>query len=204
MAIHVSLGFAQYKDKELLPFTANVVLGLTSNPDFPTPPVLGPALNTQRQAFEDALGKADKGSEADTEAKDAARDVLEESLRVNAAYVEQKAGGVANKILSTGYLTTSHEHSPVAAMPKALIKEIINSASGELLVRGVPIDNAHAYEVQFKTAAGDWQLAGIFSQARRMVLKSLTPGTTYGIRFRAVGAADNYGEWSDPVSHICT
>jgi hypothetical protein len=204
MAIHVSLGFAQYKDKDWLPFTAGVVLGLTGNADFPTPPVLAPALDGQRQVFEDALAKAAKGSEADTDAKNEARRVLEESLRMNAAYVEQKAGGVASKILSTGYLTTTHEHSPVAAMPKAQIKKILNSASGELLVLGQPIANAHAYEVQIKIAGGDWQPAGTFSQARRMVLKSLTPGTTYTVRLRAVGAGDNYGDWSDPVSHMST
>ena len=204
MAIHVSLGFAQLKGNDLLPFAANVVTGLTANADFPTPPVLATLLDTHRQAFEVALGKAIKGSVADTVAKDAARAVLVNDLRVNAAYVEQKAGGVATKITSTGYLVATHEHSPVATMPKALIKEILNSASSELLVRVEAIPNAHAYEAQIQSAGGAWQPAGTSSQARRIRLGGLTPGTTYHVRIRAVGAAESYGEWSDPVSHIAT
>jgi len=204
MAIHVSLGFAKLKDSDLLPFAANVVTGLTGNADFPTPPVLATALSTERQAFEVALGKSLKGSVADTVAKDAARAVLVNDLRVNAAYVEQKAGGVATKITSTGYLIATHEHSPVATMTKALIKEIVNSASGELQVRVVAIPNAHAYEAQIQATGGAWQPAGTSSQARRITLRGLTPGTNYSVRVRAVGAGESYGEWSDPVSHIAT
>ena len=204
MAIHVSLGFARLNDKDFLPFVTGVVLGLTNNADFPAPPVLAPALDAHRKIFEDALAQSAKGSEADTAAKDDARAVLEDDLRVNAAYVEHTASGVASKITSTGFLTTTHEHSPMATMTKAQIIEIINEASGALLVRGQPMANAHSYEAQIQIAGGVWQPAGTFSQARRMVLRGLTPGTTYTIRIRAVGAGDNYGEWSDPVSHICT
>jgi hypothetical protein len=204
MAIHVSLGFAQLKDKELLPFTAGVVTGLTGNTACPTPPVTAIVLDGHRKIFEDALAKAAKGSVADTAAKDDARDVLVDDLRVDAAYVELKAAGVAATITSTGYLTITHDHNPVAIMPKAVIKQIINQASGQLLVRGQAIDNAYSFEAQIQNKDGTWQTVKIFSQVNRMLLENLTPGTTYTIRIRAIGANDGAGEWSDPVSHICT
>ncbi len=47
-----------------------------------------------------------------------------------------------------------------------------------------------------------WQTAGIYTQARRIVLQTLTPGTTYNIQARAVGGTIGYSDWSDPVSHM--
>ena len=204
MAMHVSLGFAQLNDSDLLPFAANVVTGLTGNTDFPTPPITATVLGADRQTFEVALGKSKKGSVADTAAKDAARAVLVNDLRQDAIYVEEKAGGVASKITSTGYLTTTHDHSPVATMPKAMIKQIINSATTQLTVLVQPIPNAHSYEAQIQTGSGAWQTVATSSRARGILIQNLTPGTTYNVRVRAIGAGNSYGEWSDAVTHIAT
>jgi len=43
---------------------------------------------------------------------------------------------------------------------------------------------------------------GQFTQGRRIVLKELTPGTTYNIQARAVGGSTGYSDWSDPISHM--
>jgi len=204
MTIHVSLGFAKLNDKELLPFAAGVVLGLTGNPDFTTPTVTALVLDGHRKIFEDALATANKGSVADTAAKNAARAVLVDDLRQNATYVESKAGGDAAKITSTGYLPMTHDHNPVVTMPKAKIKEIINSATTQLLVRVLAIANAHSYEAQVQTGTGPWLTVVTSSQARGLLIEGLIPGTTYNVRVRAVGANRSYGEWSDAVTHICT
>jgi hypothetical protein len=188
----------------LLPFATGVATGLTGNADFPAVPVLPAALDGDRQKFEAAPAKSNKGSEADTAAKIAARLVLVEDLRQDAIYVEANCGGVAARIISAGYQTTTHDHSPVATMPKAVIKQIINSASGQLLVRVVPIDNAHAYESQVQTGNGPWQTMTTSSQARSIFIENLTAGTTYNVRVRAVGAGHAYDDWSDAVVHICT
>ena len=204
MAIHVSLGFAQLKDTDLVTFTDGVVVGLTGNAACPTPPVTATVLGGHLKTFQDALAKASKGSVDDTTAKDNARAVVVEDLRVDAAYVEEKAGGVALTITSTGYLTTTHEHSPVATMPKAMIKQIINSATTQLTVLVQPIPNAHSYEAQIQTGSGAWQTVATSSRARGILIQNLTPGTTYNVRVRAIGAGNSYGEWSDAVTHIAT
>ena len=204
MAIHVSLGFAQLKDKDLLPFTPGVVTGLTGNADFPTPPVTATVLDGHRKIFEDALSQAFKGSVADTTAKEEARAVLIDDLRQDAAYVEKRRAVSPPKSSPAGYLTMEHTHSPMATMPKTKIKEILNYATTQLLVRVEPIDNAYAFEVQVQSGAGPWQTAATSSQARGIVISGLAPGTTYNVHVRAIGAGQTYGEWSDVVVHICT
>ncbi|HEU5122457.1 MAG TPA: fibronectin type III domain-containing protein [Verrucomicrobiae bacterium] len=49
---------------------------------------------------------------------------------------------------------------------------------------------------------GNWQSAGVFTQARKIVLTDLTPGTTYTIQARAIGGSTGSSDWSDPVSHM--
>jgi hypothetical protein len=47
-----------------------------------------------------------------------------------------------------------------------------------------------------------WQVVGIFTQSRRILLESLTPGTTYTVQARAIGGSTGSSDWSDPVSHM--
>ena len=203
MAIHVSLGFAKLKDTELSPFAVGVVTGLTGNATFTTPPVLAAALGTFQKNFEAALAKALKGSVADTGAKDEARENLVDALRQDAIYVEQLSQGDAAKIASSGYQTVSHAHSPRATMPKANIKHIKNVASGQMEVGVDAIDDAHAFEAHTQTGTGQWQWAAT-SSSRKVLIQNVTPGSTCNVRVRAVGAGNTYGDWSDPITHICT
>lgn len=50
--------------------------------------------------------------------------------------------------------------------------------------------------------ANVWQSAGMFTQARRIVLTGLTPGVTYAVRVRAIGGSTGFSDWSDPISHM--
>ena len=59
-----------------------------------------------------------------------------------------------------------------------------------------------AYEVRVSYGPNGWQGVGVFTQARRVVVENLTPGTTYSIQARAVGGSTGYSDWSDPVSHM--
>ncbi len=179
MAMHISLGFAQLTDSDLANFGDGVATGLTGNTDCPTPPVTAVVLAGHVTAFRDAIGKALKGSVADTEVKNDARAVLVDDLRVDGLYVEQKAGGVASKIEAAGYDYVTHGHAAKAAMPKADILKVINKGSGQLLVRVGTIDNVHSIEVQTKFGTGDWQTVLNTSRMHGILLTGLTPGTTY-------------------------
>jgi hypothetical protein len=59
--------------------------------------------------------------------------------------------------------------------------------------------------VQLATAVNEpWQEAGIYTQARRIVLMGLTPGTVYFVRVRAIGGSTGYSEWSVPATLMAT
>ena len=77
-------------------------------------------------------------------------------------------------------------------------------ASTQLVVRLTPLTNARAYEVRLSPNGNgnSWVDAGTFTQARRIVLKNLTPGTTYTVQGRGVGGSTGYSDWSDPVSPV--
>jgi chitodextrinase len=89
-------------------------------------------------------------------------------------------------------------------LDKPGILQVNNEASTQLVVRLQPVDNARAYEVRVSYGANGWQAAGVFTQARRVVLTNLTPGTNYNIQARAVGGSTGYSDWSDPISHMAT
>jgi Fibronectin type III domain len=92
-----------------------------------------------------------------------------------------------------------------APLNQPVILDIENLASTQLLLRLQPILNAKSYQVQTAPAAnGPWTEAGIYTQARRIVLLGLTPGTIYFVRVRAIGGSTGYSEWSVPVSLMCT
>jgi Fibronectin type III domain len=201
--IHVSLGFAQLTDAQLADFAVAVINGLTNNAaTFASPPVAPADLGTATSTFQDALAAAAGGGVAQTAAKDVARDALLNLLRQEANYVQGVANGDEPTILSSGFQLAAAGHSPQSPLAKPVIAKIINEASGQLLVRVKPQANAHAYEVQTSTGTGAWQAAGTFTQARRIVIPDLTPGTTYNVHVRAIGGSTGYSDWSDPVSHM--
>ena len=108
-------------------------------------------------------------------------------------------------LLASGFeaVSTNRSRSP---LPKPSIQALVNETSGELLMRGVPLLNASSYQAQMMVSGNGntWTDMGNFSGARRMVLKPVTPGTTYSARFRALGGSTGYSEWSDPMSHMAT
>jgi hypothetical protein len=69
-------------------------------------------------------------------------------------------------------------------------------------VRVSPVANARAYEARISSGGNAPQAAGTYTQARRIVLPNLVPGTMYTVTIRAVGGSTGYSDWSDPVSHM--
>ncbi len=203
MSMHVSLGFAQLSDADLIQFALGVVKGLTGNGVFSSPPVTVAQLDGSQKAFAAALVAAHAGGPAQMAFKEQAREVLIGQLRQDALYVEENAGGDEAKALSTGYLVYTAGYHPQSQLGKTFIQAIRNEMSGQLLVRLQPETNAFGYEGEISLDSGQtWQLLGTFPQARRLVVPHLTPGITYTLRFRAAGGSTGHGDWCDPVSHM--
>jgi hypothetical protein len=197
----VNLGFAGYPDSSLDEFTKNIIASLTGNASFPTPPITLADLGAQETAFANALAAAAQGGTQLTAVKNAARATLVTALRKVAAYVQSIASQDVAMLLSSGFLvnSTSKTQTP---LDTPNIVQIDNGMSTQLIVRLQGVDNARAYEVQVKNGTGGWVPAGVFTQARGIVVGSLTPGNTYSVQARGVGGSTGYSDWSDPVSHM--
>ncbi len=199
----VSRDFTRYSDSNLDEFANSVVIALTGNASFPAPPVTPTALSALNDAFRTAIAAA-TGAPEKTVAKNNARTNLENALRKNANYVETIASQDLEVLLSSGFLpvSTNRAQSPLMAPD---ILELDNLASTQLMMRLKPVVNAKSYQVQTNTnGSGNWQEAGIYTQARRIVLDSLTPGTVYNVRVRAIGGSTGYSDWSPAQSRMAT
>lgn len=126
--------------------------------------------------FHGAIDNAADGGRQLTAVKSQKREALIELLGQNATYVQGIAAYDLAMLKSSGYFETNsnHSQSPLAA---PTIVAVLNEQSTQLVVRLTPIANANCYEVQLSAGNGAWQPAGLFPQARRIVLTNLTSGT---------------------------
>jgi hypothetical protein len=107
-------------------------------------------------------------------------------------------------LLSSGFEVASTNRTP-APLDKPSILDIFNNVSGQLLVRGQGVLNGRVYLVETSTDGGvTWMEMGKFNGARRILLQPVMPGTTYMVRFCALGGSTGQSPWSDPVSRMAT
>jgi hypothetical protein len=204
--LRVSRDFMRAPANDLANLADDVVDGLTGNPAFttPPPPVLPATLATLNNTLRATITAADAGGKQQTADKNKAYQALTSALRKDANYVENQSDNDQATLLSSGFdiVSTNRAQAP---LDQPVIVAIQNLATTQLLIRMLSILNARSYQVQTATAAnGPWTEAGIFTQARRIVLPGLTPGTTYFVRARAIGGSTGYSEWSVAASLMAT
>ena len=203
MAIYrTSLGFAQLRDDELDVFTERILAAMTGNPAFLTP---SPSLAEVRSAlavFTEQMAAA-QGGMAATAAKNGAREALVALLRPLAAYVDVTAKNDLPVLLSSGFEAVSRNRAQ-SPLPQPSIRAITNGESTKLTLRVTPLSNAHAYEYQSRTGSGAWGPTVASTQARKIVVPDLVPGTMYTFQVRGVGGSTGYSPWSASLSHMAT
>jgi hypothetical protein len=205
MNAHVSLAFKQFKDSEVIPFAQGVHDNTGAHSTvFTALPVTLIALLAALTDFTTKYNAAIKGSQAQTEARIAARAVLIGLLSQLAAYVEGVAQGNADTIRSAGFQAVTHDHVAPVPLAKPLIIAALNYESTKIQLRLQPQPNVHGLKVQYRSAAGAWLDGGGFSSTKLVVVGNLTPGTLYDFRVQYIGGSTGTSEWSDIVSHICT
>lgn len=196
-----SRSFSRKNDDGLASFTQNVADQMTDNPGFSTPLVPIPILSGQLVKFREAITAAMTGDRVEIARRNVERLVLDNLLRQEAAYVEGIANNNLPLLLSSGFEVASNNRVQIE-LTKPVIDRVDNPASAQLALRLQPVPTARAYEVRLSFNGGSWQNAGVFTQARKIVLTDLTPGTTYTIQARAIGGSTGSSDWSDPVSHM--
>lgn len=201
--LKVSRVFTTYSDAGLDEFGNGTYLGINNNPAFPAPPV-GPAdLLAVNQAFRNGIAAA-TGDPADTAAKIALRVALLDALRKNASYVEIQASHDTALMLSSGYFPASTNRAQYPLDPP-VIQKLANLATTKLLLRLQSVVGAKTYHIQASADGGKTWTADIYStQARRITIPGLTPGTTYTVRVRAIGGSTGCSEWSQTTTIMAT
>jgi hypothetical protein len=107
-------------------------------------------------------------------------------------------------MLTSGFLPVSANTVP-SPLPKPVVENIDNFQSTVVMIRLKAIPTMRTIEARRRVhATGDYQAAGLFTQARKIKQDGLIPGTSYDWQFRAVGSSTGYSDWSDPVTHMAT
>jgi hypothetical protein len=63
---------------------------------------------------------------------------------------------------------------------------------------------AKGYEFCYTIAGGKPVKCGTFSSTRNIVITDLVPGTVYSIQVRAFAGNNQFSDWSEAVTHMCT
>jgi hypothetical protein len=197
----VSVAFTRLADPFLVPFTNQILTSLTDNDGFPNPPFPLKNLSTQLDVFQEKLAATEDGGHQATLEKRAARGDLESLLRQLASYVQTVASEDLVLLSSSGFSAVQLNNAQIV-LPKPVIAAIENAGSRQLVLRLQAVPTARAYEVRISFGTNGWESAGIFTQARRIVLQDLTPGTVYTVQVRAIGGSTGSSDWSDSVSHM--
>jgi hypothetical protein len=196
--------FYGYSPDHLAIFGNNIATNLdpVKFPDLPVPPA---TLKTLTADLADKQAATITGGSPTFAARDAAFDALAAALDSDADDVESVVKDNMEMLLATGYLpvSTNRTSSP---LDDTSITGLYNNGTTQVLLQLQPVRNANVYQVQTSTDGGKtWVEACIpSSQARRILLANLVPGTTYLVRARAIGGSTGASNWTAPGSIMST
>jgi Flp pilus assembly protein TadG len=201
--IRVALNFATFPAKDVNSLAILVIVCLKNNLLFASLPVALMVLQSLQTALQDAITASAQGGTVNTALKNEAQDAMISALRQTAAYIQSLAPTLTlSQVLTSGFDVVNPNTTPMPLEQPVFTLD--NSTTAQLAVYLQAVTNAKAYQVQFSTGAGLWLEAGIYPNTKNIVLKNLTPGTTYNVRIRAVGGSTQYSDWSATVSLMAT
>jgi hypothetical protein len=134
------------------------------------------------------------------------RNELIRALHDLGSFVNIVAKGDYETVTASGFPARSQTRSRVPC-EKVRIKRITNGVTTELIVTVWPVKNAQSYELHYAIVLEGvrqiWEPSEPFTNSRSMRISGLIPGKVYAFQVRAVGGSTRFGDWSDPVSHMC-
>jgi hypothetical protein len=201
--LRVLRDFYNYSGPQLVVFATNISVNLDPA-KFVKLTVAPKDVKTLADTLSAALAAMQTGGSVETAAKNKAFDTVADALNADANDVENIVGTDMELLLGTGYLpvSTNRTSSP---LDDTAIVGLLNNGSTQLLLQLAPVRNAKSYQVQVSLDGGKtWVEACLSTQARRIVLQGLTPGTTYAVRARAIGGSTGASNWTGPSSIMST
>jgi hypothetical protein len=201
--LRVLRNFYKYPGAQMVTFGSNVGVNLDATL-FPNLPVAPKDLKAMSDDLNTKLAAKITGGTVETAAKNKAFDTLADALNSDANVVENVVGTDMEKLLATGYLPVSTNRSS-SPLDDTSIVGLSNNGSTQVLLQLLPVRNAKLYQVQTSTDGGKtWVEVCLSTQARRIVLSNLVPGTTYAVRARAIGGSTGASNWTGPGSIMST
>lgn len=201
--LRVLRNFYKYPGAQMVTFGSNVGVNLDATL-FPNLPVAPADIKAMADDLNTKLAAKITGGTVETAAKNKAFDTLADALNSDANVVENVVGTDMEKLLATGYLPVSTNRSS-SPLDDTSIVGLLNNGSTQVLLQLLPVRNAKLYQVQTSTDGGKtWVEVCLSTQARRIVLSNLVPGTTYAVRARAIGGSTGASNWTGPGSIMST
>ena len=196
--------FYEYSPDHLVTFGNNIATNLDPV-IFTNLPVPSATIKTLTATLSDTQAATITGGSPTFAARDNAFNALTAALDTDADYVETVVKDNMEMLLATGYLpvSTNRASSP---LDDTSIVGLFNNGTTQVLLQLLPVRNANVYQVQTSTDGGKtWVEACIpSSQARRILLANLVPGTNYLVRARAIGGSTGSSAWVVSSSIVCT
>jgi len=110
------INFKRYSDTEFADLANHIILGMTKNPDFPTPMPALTVIQASYKAFTDAMAKSNGGNKQETADKNAKRIDLELNLANLGNYVNSVSNGDVVKLDGSGF-PISKQPEPIGILP---------------------------------------------------------------------------------------
>jgi hypothetical protein len=201
----VSYSFTTLSDLGLIAFIQAVITCLTGNAAFTSLAALLAELTTALTAFEAAVAAMALNSNAMlTAQRDEARVTLLDVARKTGAAVQSIALNSLSTLLSSGFTNVTPPSASTQLVAPTILS-VANYGTTKILMRLTAITNAKTYESRLSLDGGvTWVSGGISTQARSIILDSLTPGKVYMIQARAIGGSTGFSDWSTSVTIMAT
>ncbi|SEM54715.1 hypothetical protein SAMN05216436_105142 [bacterium A37T11] len=194
------------KDDELATLSGSVNAAMTAAATIftepkPTLEEFGALVTDFRTKLQDARPG---GSTLQNSLKDDARDILLESMKQLAFYVNTVADGDMTTLLSSGFILVTQPKSKKVPGVVIGLKLRDGLQSGQMKVDFEPVAGATDYIYALSSSLGEdgmsvWEHEYSTSSSRGNVIGSLFPGTVYRVRARARNNR-GLGDWSEVVS----
>jgi hypothetical protein len=187
-------------------FARQVVLDMTSNPNFASPAPALAAITSAATALETAYNTAQtarqnaKTQTSIAQAKKAALDLL---LMQEASYIQNVTAGDKAKIESSGF-SVRNPATPIGNLPAPTDVELApsrNSGTVDMKWRGVRGADSYIVERALDSSGKLLWGTALTTTKSKATVNSMVSGSKYWFRVAGIGAAGQ-GAWSDAIAKI--
>ena len=200
----IKIGVSGLSDGGLMTKAGVIEMGMTGNPNFPTPNPPLSDLTNAKNAFAVAITAAAKGGTELTADKNAKRLVLMDVIRNLSYYVQETSGGDEQIILSSGF-EVRKTPEPIGHLPEPQnLSAKVAGIPGMIDLNWRAIYGAGSYVIEINSGdpndPNGWSIVTSVKKSKATI-SGLTTGTVYWFRVYGVGAAGN-GDMSDPAKSV--